>query len=153
MASDNSEQFVLLNHLADEFAARYRKGERPALQEYIDRHPALADDIREFFPAMVEVEQVKADRQDVSEPLAAGPLPPLEPDRLLAKSMSFSRPVVFDYVATPGELQQRADRVWQALATGVLHPARSERFALAAAGAAHEKLESRTSAGSLVLVP
>ncbi len=78
MATDNSEQFVLLNHLADEFAERYRRGERPALQEYIDRHPALADDIREFFPAMVEIEQVKDDRLEVSEPKAAGPLPPLE---------------------------------------------------------------------------
>src|SRR5947207_258342 len=78
MAADSSERFVLLNHLADEFAARYRRGERPALQEYIDRHPALADDIREFFPAMVEMEQVKEERQAVSEPTAAGPLPPLE---------------------------------------------------------------------------
>src|SRR5207248_1421498 len=78
MAADSSEQFVLLNRLADEFAARYRRGERPALQEYIDRHPQLADDIREFFPAMAEMEQVKDDRQEVSEPKAAGPLPPLE---------------------------------------------------------------------------
>src|SRR6266581_2511753 len=78
MAADSSERFVLLNHLADEFAARYRRGERPALQEYIDRHPELADDIREFFPAMAEMEQVKADRQAVSERKAAGPLPPLE---------------------------------------------------------------------------
>src|SRR5947209_18774661 len=78
MAADSSEQFVLLNRLADEFAARYRRGERPPLQEYIDRHPELADDIREFFPAMAEMEQVKEDRQEVSEPAAAGPLPPLE---------------------------------------------------------------------------
>src|SRR5207247_5687236 len=78
MADDSSERFVLLNHLADEFAARYRRGERPSLQEYIDRHPQLADDIREFFPAMVEMEQVKQARQEVSEPPAAGPLPPLE---------------------------------------------------------------------------
>jgi WD40 repeat protein/serine/threonine protein kinase len=78
MAADNSEQFVLLNRLADEFAARYRRGERPALQEYIDRHPELADDIREFFPALAEVEQVREERQEVSEPQATGPLPPLE---------------------------------------------------------------------------
>src|SRR5947207_4377447 len=78
MAADSSERFVLLNHLADEFAARYRRGERPSLQEYIDRHPQLADDIREFFPAMVEMEQVKEDRQEVSKPTASGPLPPLE---------------------------------------------------------------------------
>jgi serine/threonine protein kinase/WD40 repeat protein/tetratricopeptide (TPR) repeat protein len=78
MAADSSERFVLLNQLADEFAARYRRGERPAIQEYIDRHPELADDIREFFPAMVEMEQVKDDRQEVSGPAATGPLPPLE---------------------------------------------------------------------------
>jgi serine/threonine protein kinase len=78
MADDNSERFVLLNHLADEFAKRYRRGERPSVQEYIDLHPELADDIREFFPAMVEMEQVKDDRQEVQTPLARGPLPALE---------------------------------------------------------------------------
>ena len=79
-------------------------------------------------------------------------MPPLDADRLLAKSMSFSRPVVFDYVATPGELQERAARVWQALAAGVLPPPAIERFALDAAGLAHQRLESRASTGSLVLV-
>ena len=59
MAADSSERYVLLNHLAEEFAERYRRGERPALQEYIDRHPKLADDIREFFPTLVEMEQAK----------------------------------------------------------------------------------------------
>ena len=73
MATDSSERFVLLNQLADEFAARYRRGERPSLQEYIDRHPELADEIRELFPAMVEMEQVKDDRQAAAEqPAAAG---------------------------------------------------------------------------------
>src|SRR5438270_6193207 len=72
MASDSSEQFVLLNHLADDFAARYRRGERPRLQEYIDRHPELADDIREVFPALLEMEQVKEDRRGAeSAPAAA----------------------------------------------------------------------------------
>src|ERR1700732_4090721 len=78
MAADNSEQFVLLNHLADEFAERYRRGERPSLQEYIDRHPELADDIREFFPTLMEMEQAKDDCQHVPEGLVASPLPPLE---------------------------------------------------------------------------
>ena len=32
--------------LAEEFADRYRRGERPALSEYTDRHPDLADRIR-----------------------------------------------------------------------------------------------------------
>ena len=61
--STNSADYVLLTRLADEFAARYRAGERPSLQEYIDRHPELADEIRELFPAMVEIEQVKEDHQ------------------------------------------------------------------------------------------
>jgi serine/threonine protein kinase len=77
MATDSSERLVLLNRLADEFAARYRQGERPSLQEYIDRHPELADDIREVFPAMAEMEQVNDDRGAAAEP-ARGPLPPLE---------------------------------------------------------------------------
>src|SRR2546429_9706476 len=78
MAADSSEQFLLLNRLADEFAERYRRGERPALQEYIDRHPELADDIREFFPAMAEMERVKDDHRAEQELPAPGPLPPLE---------------------------------------------------------------------------
>src|SRR5271157_5120792 len=59
MSTSGSANYVLLTRLADKFAARYRAGERPSLQEYIDRHPELADDIRELFPAMVEIEQVK----------------------------------------------------------------------------------------------
>ena len=52
---------VLLNRLADEFAARQRAGERPRLDEYCDRHPDLAEDIRAVFPALVELERAKAD--------------------------------------------------------------------------------------------
>src|SRR5262245_8375305 len=52
---------VLLNQLADEFAARQRAGERPRVEEYCARHPALADDIRSLFPAMAELERAKAD--------------------------------------------------------------------------------------------
>jgi hypothetical protein len=38
--------------LAEEFLERYRKGERPPLKDYTDRHPELAAEIREVFPAM-----------------------------------------------------------------------------------------------------
>src|SRR4051794_29202668 len=60
MPSQESERYELIDKLAEEFAARYRRGERPPLQEYLDRHPELADDIRELLPALAEVEQVKA---------------------------------------------------------------------------------------------
>jgi WD40 repeat protein/serine/threonine protein kinase len=73
--SASSANYVLLTRLADEFAARYRAGERPSLQEYIDRHPALAEDIRELFPAMVEMEQVKDDRQEAAGQTAAPAAP------------------------------------------------------------------------------
>src|SRR5262249_6332233 len=76
MSQSKSEQDVLLNRLAEEFAARYRRGERPALTEYVARYPELADDIRDLFPALVDMEQVKEDRQAI-EPLA-GALTPLE---------------------------------------------------------------------------
>ncbi|HKB40235.1 MAG TPA: serine/threonine-protein kinase, partial [Gemmataceae bacterium] len=78
MPAENSEEFVLLNQLADEFAERYRRGERPTLDEYVNRYPALADDIRELFPAMAEMEQAKEDREEAAKPESAGPLPPLE---------------------------------------------------------------------------
>jgi WD40 repeat protein/serine/threonine protein kinase len=78
MATDSSDRLVLLNRLAEEFAQRYRNGERPSLQEYMERHPELADDIRECFQALAEVEQVRQDRRQAQELPARGPLPPLE---------------------------------------------------------------------------
>jgi serine/threonine protein kinase/WD40 repeat protein/Flp pilus assembly protein TadD len=60
MADPVVNRHLLLDELANEFAARYRHGERPALTEYIDKYPDLADEIREFFPAMIEIEVVKA---------------------------------------------------------------------------------------------
>jgi hypothetical protein len=60
MSISDSEQYDLLDHLAEEFAERFRRGERPALQEYTERHPELADDIRELFPALVKAEQAES---------------------------------------------------------------------------------------------
>lgn len=70
MAADESANYLLLTRLADEFAARFRAGERPSLQEYIDRYPELADDIRDLFPAMVEIEQAGEAHQETVEPPA-----------------------------------------------------------------------------------
>ena len=47
-----------LGPVLESFLARFRKGERPSLTEYIGRYPALADEIRELFPALVEMEQL-----------------------------------------------------------------------------------------------
>src|SRR5262245_55943658 len=45
--------------LAEEFVGRHRRGERPALTEYTDRCPDRAAEIRELFPALVVIEQLK----------------------------------------------------------------------------------------------
>ena len=79
MSISESGQYDLLDRLAEEFAGRFRRGERPALKEYTDRYPELAEEIRELFPAMVRVEQAEGGRQGEEEPTgdtrAANPLP------------------------------------------------------------------------------
>jgi NADPH2:quinone reductase len=84
---------------------------------------------------------------------ASGPLAPLPPDALVAKSLSFSRPVVFDYVASQAQLAERAQRVWDALADGRIRLPPIERHSLEAAAQAHARLESRATLGALVLLP
>src|SRR6266545_5306487 len=73
MPSSDSSRDVVLEGLAAEFVERYRNGEHPALSEYTDRHPDLAADIRDLFPALVQIESLKppADATGPCEPTAA----------------------------------------------------------------------------------
>jgi serine/threonine protein kinase/WD40 repeat protein/tetratricopeptide (TPR) repeat protein len=57
--------------LAAEFADRLRRGEHPSINEYVDRYPELADDIRELFPALALVEQFKPGPREVEVPVTA----------------------------------------------------------------------------------
>ncbi len=84
---------------------------------------------------------------------ASGPLAPLPPDALVAKSLSFSRPVVFDYSAGRAQLALRAQRVWEAWADGIIRLPPIERYGLEAAAQAHARLESRQRIGALILKP
>jgi len=62
----------LVLELAEEFLERYRKGQRPPLLEYIKRHPDLADEIREVFPAMAMMEKIAlADESLAGDPTGA----------------------------------------------------------------------------------
>src|SRR5262245_58183581 len=47
-----------LDALAESFLARFRRGERPPLDEFTAQHPELADRIKELFPALVELEEL-----------------------------------------------------------------------------------------------
>jgi eukaryotic-like serine/threonine-protein kinase len=82
--SNESAKCALLDQLAEEFAERYRQGERPSLQEYTDRYPHLAADIRDVFPAMVEIEQAEQARgQKPADQLPKGPpAAPLETQQI-----------------------------------------------------------------------
>jgi WD40 repeat protein/serine/threonine protein kinase len=71
---EDSHDYARFDALAEEFADRYRRGERPSLTEYVDRLPQMADAIREMFPALVEVERVERDVR-----AGALGLPPLAP--------------------------------------------------------------------------
>lgn len=83
---------------------------------------------------------------------ASGSLRPIDPNALVAKSLTFSRPVVFDYMATREERQARAQRLWDALADGTLRAPLIERHALDDAARVHERLEQRQTMGALVLI-
>jgi eukaryotic-like serine/threonine-protein kinase len=57
MSHTDSEADPLAD-LAQEFADRYRRGERPSLSEYARRYPEHAERIRQIFPAMVAMERL-----------------------------------------------------------------------------------------------
>jgi len=69
--------------LAEDFADRYRRGERPSLTEYTEKYPDLAKEIRELFPALVFMERFGS----VDAP-ATGPLQtPLADTRPIPKQL------------------------------------------------------------------
>jgi serine/threonine protein kinase/WD40 repeat protein len=53
-----ASEFDPFDEIAESFVERYRRGERPSLEEYIERYPELAQRIRTLFPALALVEQV-----------------------------------------------------------------------------------------------
>src|SRR5438477_5991699 len=48
-----------VEQLLESFLARWRRGERPSPEEYAERCPERADEIRDLFPAIIEMEQLK----------------------------------------------------------------------------------------------
>ena len=71
-----SEQYDL-DQLAEEFISRRREGDRPSIEEYASKYPELAEEIRELFPTMLELEQLKVHKVFSSGGAAAstGPVP------------------------------------------------------------------------------
>jgi serine/threonine protein kinase/WD40 repeat protein/Tfp pilus assembly protein PilF len=84
MPSSDSSREALLERLAEEFVQSYRRGEHPALSEYADRHPDLAADIRDLFPALVQIEHLKPVAGDLTGDFVpqSGPADGNSPERL-----------------------------------------------------------------------
>ena len=53
-----------VEELAESFLRRYREGELPSITEFVARHPELAAEIRELFPALLVMEQAGARESD-----------------------------------------------------------------------------------------
>jgi hypothetical protein len=65
-SSSSSSERNPVEELADEFLRRQRGGERPTLEEYCRRHPELADEIREVFPVLIRMEDLRSDGPEES---------------------------------------------------------------------------------------
>lgn len=63
---DHSSNSTDFDQLADEFAARIRRGERPLIEEFAQRYPELATEIRNAFPIVQMMEELgpTADESD-----------------------------------------------------------------------------------------
>ncbi len=57
--SKASSGFDPIDDLVEAFLERYRRGERPSLTEYTDKHPELAERIRALFPALLVMEETR----------------------------------------------------------------------------------------------
>ena len=57
--------------LAEEFLDRQRRGERPTLDEYVERYPHLAERIRKLFPALLVMEDLGESSGGTNGSLAA----------------------------------------------------------------------------------
>ncbi len=56
--SSNSE---CIGRLLDDYLMRLRQGQRPGIDEYVQQHPALADEIRQTFSAVLMLQNIESD--------------------------------------------------------------------------------------------
>jgi NADPH2:quinone reductase len=84
---------------------------------------------------------------------SSGPVPPFDPTILNGKgSLFLTRPSLGHYALTRDELLWRAGDVLSWMASGKLKLRIDRTYPLAEAAAAHRDLESRKTAGKLVLL-
>ena len=84
---------------------------------------------------------------------ASGPPDPISPGMLASKSMSLTRPTLFQYTATRPELLANARDVFKAVMSGALKIQKPQEYRLADAAQAHIDLAARKTTGSSILIP
>jgi NADPH2:quinone reductase len=85
---------------------------------------------------------------------ASGPVPPFDLLQLSAKGSLFvTRPSMWHYVATRTELEWRAGKILDWVATGELTLRMEHMYPLAEAAQAHTDLEARKTTGKILLEP
>jgi NADPH:quinone reductase-like Zn-dependent oxidoreductase len=82
---------------------------------------------------------------------SSGPIAPIDIAGYAAKSASVSRPNFGHFTDTPEKIRSISDRLFRNFRNGTLRVAIDRRLPLAAAGAAHAALESRSTTGAIVL--
>jgi NADPH:quinone reductase-like Zn-dependent oxidoreductase len=84
---------------------------------------------------------------------ASGPIPPVDIAAFVGKSAKVSRPNFGHYTGTASEVRSITDRLFRALANGILQVEIAQEYKLRDAAEAHRALESRRTTGSTVLIP
>jgi NADPH:quinone reductase len=85
---------------------------------------------------------------------ASGPVPPIDPQRLnAAGSVFLTRPSLAHFIRTGEEFTWRATELLDAVANGAITIEVGGRYPLSEAARAHQDLQGRKTAGSIVLLP
>src|SRR5436305_1033519 len=71
-----------VDDLAEEFALRWRSGERPSIEEYARRYPQWADEVRAVLSAVVMMEQFKPRPDGTATPASPAPGTDRPPERM-----------------------------------------------------------------------
>jgi len=86
--------------------------------------------------------------------MSSGPVPPLDLRHLAEKgSLYLTRPTLRHYVARREDLEEGARELFSKIMEGVLHTRIDRTYPLREAGEAHRALESRATAGQVLLIP
>jgi NADPH2:quinone reductase len=84
---------------------------------------------------------------------ASGPVGPVDPSRLAKRAIYLTRPGLAHYIATREELLWRAGELFEGIRSGTIRIRIDREFPLRDAAQAHRLLESRQTAGKLLLIP